>query len=39
VGYFATKHGITREMARELIDKIGNSRDMLNKVAEMLRKR
>jgi hypothetical protein len=39
VSYFATKHGITRELARSLIDKVGNNRDKLNKAAEKLRKR
>jgi hypothetical protein len=39
VSYFAPKHGITRELARRLIDKIGNNRDKLNKAAEKLRKR
>jgi hypothetical protein len=36
VNYFATKHGITREQARNLIKKIGNNRDKLNKAAEKL---
>jgi hypothetical protein len=39
VSYFATKHGITRELARNLIDKIGNNRGELNKAAEKLRRR
>ena len=37
VNYFANKHGITREQARNLIKKIGNNRDKLNKAAEKLR--
>ena len=36
VSYFATKHGISREDARNLIKKIGNNRDKLNKAAEKL---
>ena len=36
VNYFAIKHGITREQARDLIKKIGNNRDKLNKAAEKL---
>ncbi len=37
VNYFANKHGITREQARNLIKKVGNNRDKLNKAAEKLR--
>ena len=36
VNYFANKHGITREQARNLIKKIGNNRDKLNRAAEKL---
>jgi hypothetical protein len=36
VNYFANKHGITREQARNLIKKVGNNRDKLNKAAERL---
>jgi len=36
VGYFAVKHGISREQARNLIKKIGNNRDKLNRAAEKL---
>ncbi|AMN39727.1 DUF3606 domain-containing protein [Rhodoplanes sp. Z2-YC6860] len=36
VGYVATKHGISREQARNLIKKVGNNRDKLNRVAEKL---
>lgn len=39
VGYFARKHGLTREEARRLIDRIGNDRDKLNKAAEQLKAR
>lgn len=37
VNYFANKHGITREQARKLIDKVGNNREKLNKAAEKLK--
>jgi hypothetical protein len=37
VNYFANKHGITREQARNLINKVGNNRDKLNRAAEKLR--
>lgn len=36
VGYFARKHGITRDQARRLIARIGNNRDRLNAAAERL---
>jgi hypothetical protein len=36
VNYFATKHGITREQARDLIKRIGNDRQKLNAAAERL---
>ena len=36
VNYFATKHGITREQARDLI---GNDRDKLNSAAEKLKRK
>ncbi|MCC7348905.1 MAG: DUF3606 domain-containing protein [Variibacter sp.] len=39
VNYFATKHGITREQARNLIAKVGNDRDKLNKAAARIKKR
>lgn len=39
VNYFATKHGITREQARDLIARIGNDRTKLNAAAEALKKR
>lgn len=32
--YFAQKHGITRDQARELIDHIGNDRAKLDAAAE-----
>ena len=37
--YFATKHGITRERARDLIKRIGNDRDKLNAAAARQAKR
>lgn len=37
VAYFARKHGITAADTRALIDKVGNSRDKLNKAAEKLK--
>lgn len=37
VGYFARKHGITRERAQKLIDKIGGDRAKLNREAEKLK--
>ena len=36
MNYFATKHGITRKQARNLIKKVGNKRDKLNRAAEKL---
>jgi hypothetical protein len=37
VGYFARKHGITTEQARELIERIGNDRASLDAAAEKLK--
>ena len=37
VAYFARKHGITRDQAIKLIDRIGNDREKLNKAAEKLK--
>ncbi|MDB5696218.1 MAG: hypothetical protein JWN21_1761 [Sphingomonas bacterium] len=37
VGYFARKHGITAEQARELIDRVGNDRDALDAAAAKLK--
>lgn len=39
LGYFARKHNITRDQARELILKIGHDRDRLNKAASKLFRR
>ena len=38
VRYFAGKHGITAEQARELISKHGNDRDTLDREAEKLKR-
>ena len=37
VAYFARKHGITRDQAISLIDRIGNDREKLNKAAAKLK--
>ena len=37
LGYFARKHGISRDQARKLIDRVGNDRSKLNAAAEKLR--
>jgi len=37
VAYFARKHGITRDQALRLIDRVGNDRDKLNKAAAKLK--
>jgi hypothetical protein len=37
VGYFARKHGISRDQAQKLIDKIGGNRAKLNAAAEKLK--
>ena len=37
VGYFARKHGITTEQARELIERIGNDGASLDAAAEKLK--
>ena len=36
LGYFARKHGISRDQARSLIDRIGNDRAKLNAAAQKL---
>jgi hypothetical protein len=38
VSYFAHKHGISAEQARELIQRIGNDRDELDAAAAKLKK-
>lgn len=37
VGYFAKKHGITRDQAQDLIKKVGNDREKLNAAAQKLK--
>lgn len=39
LGYFARKHGISREEARRLIERVGNDRARLNAAAERLKGR
>ena len=35
--HFASRHGISREQARELIDRFGNDRDQLDAAAARLK--
>ena len=37
VSYFAQKHGISSQQARELIEKHGNDRETLDRAAEKLK--
>ena len=37
LGYFARKHGISRDQARDLIGRIGNDRAKLNAAAQKLK--
>jgi hypothetical protein len=37
LAYFAKKHGISQDLARAMIKKIGNNREKLNKAAEKLK--
>jgi len=39
VNYFANKHGLTRQQARDLIERIGGNRDKLNAAAEASKKK
>jgi hypothetical protein len=39
LGYFARKHGISRDEARSLIKRVGNDRAKLNAAAEKLKGR
>jgi hypothetical protein len=39
VKYFAGKHKITQDQARELIAKVGNNREKLDAAVEKLKKR
>ena len=38
LGYFARKHGISRDQARDLIGRIGNDRAKLNAAAQKLKR-
>ena len=38
LGYFARKHGISRDQARDLIGRIGNDRAKLNEAAQKLKR-
>ncbi len=38
LGYFARKHGISRDQARKLIQSVGNDRAKLNAAAEKLKR-
>ena len=38
VSYFARKHGLTRDQARELIKRVGNDRGKLNAAAEKMKR-
>lgn len=37
VDHFAKKHGITREQAKDLIDRLGNDREKLDEAASRLK--
>ncbi|WP_237713970.1 DUF3606 domain-containing protein [Novosphingobium sp. Rr 2-17] len=39
VDYFAEKHGLTRDQAQALIDRVGNDRDKLDAEAEKVTKK
>jgi hypothetical protein len=39
VSYFARKHGISIQQARDLIDRVGNDRDKLNEAATGLKRK
>lgn len=39
VEYFASKHGLSQDQARDLIDRIGNDRDALDKAAQEMKGR
>jgi len=38
LGYFSRKHGISRDEARKLIERVGNDRAKLNAAAERLKR-
>ena len=37
LAYFAKKHGISKDLARAMIRKIGNNREKLNKAAQKIK--
>lgn len=37
LGYFARKHGLSRDQARRLIERVGNDRARLNAAAQKLK--
>jgi hypothetical protein len=37
LAYFAKKHGISKDLARAMIRKIGNDREKLNKAAQKIK--
>ena len=39
LGYFARKHGLSRDQARSLIERVGNDRVKLNAAAERIKNR
>jgi hypothetical protein len=39
LGYFARKHGLSRDEARSLIERIGNDRTKLNAAAQRIKGR
>jgi hypothetical protein len=38
LGYFATKHGLSKDEARDLIKKVGNQRAALDKAADAVKR-
>lgn len=38
ITYFARKHGLSKQQARDLIRKVGHDRDKLNEAAEALKR-
>ena len=39
LGYFARKHGLSRDQARSLVERVGNDRAKLNAAAERIKNR
>jgi hypothetical protein len=37
LGYFARKHGLSRDQAKDIIKRVGNDRTKLNSAAERLK--